>query len=74
MNKAVVIAWFCDKCHGYNKMKTVPVPMKSGSEFQSREVCYRCGKVQQCDVRVDYWGDKKGEIIMPVETNGENNA
>jgi len=63
MNVAVVNAWFCDKCHGYNKMKKIPVPMKSGSVFKSREKCYNCGKVQSCEVKVDYWGDREGETI-----------
>lgn len=48
-------------------MKTIPVPMKSGSTFKARVQCYSCGKVQQEEVMVDYWGDKKGQIIQTNE-------
>lgn len=71
MNRVVVNAWFCDKCHGYNKMKEIPVPMKSGTIFNSREECRRCGKVQHCEVKVDYWNDREGEVIPTIQQEGK---
>lgn len=62
MGMAVVNAWFCD-CHAYNKMKKIPVPMKSGTTFNARVECKRCGKVQQGEVIVDYWAVKKNDLI-----------
>lgn len=70
MNRVVVNAWFCDKCHAYHKMKQIPVPMKSGSTFKVRVECRKCGKVQHEDVIVDYWGAKRGKIIDVNEGEG----
>lgn len=66
INRVIVNAWFC-KCHCYNKMKTIPVPMPSGSIFKARVRCYSCGEVQQQEVMVDYWGDKRGQTIQTDE-------
>lgn len=63
MNRVIVNAWFCRKCHAYNQMKKIPVPMKSGSMFKARTLCYACYNVEQVEVMVDYWGDAKGATI-----------
>ena len=49
-------AWFCHKCHGYNKKKIFSANLPSGKIYKSNETCKNCNNTQMVEVRTDYWG------------------
>ena len=49
-------AWFCRKCHAYNKKKVFSANLPSGELYYSNEICKNCYNIERVQVRTDYWG------------------
>ena len=56
MTKTRCDAWFCKRCHAYNKKKIFSANLPSGQIYHSNETCCGCGVTERVEVKTDYWG------------------